>query len=149
MTTGHEEYISRKQVIDAAKPAHMWIKEWHKVNSQDGKTSPEMSKKSKAKQLKSPQTQPPEVLVDLPDSAVNSKGVTEAVHQFLEVSLAAPRQLLHRHLVSWRLTVEYRLSRSWVKCTHSSDSAKAIPALGLTLLWSNTSERLSTDRLSQ
>jgi hypothetical protein len=85
VTTGHEEYISRKQVIEAAKPAHMWIKEWHKVNSQDGKTSPEMSKKSKARQLKSPQTQPPEVLVDLPDSAVNSKGVTEAVHQFLEV----------------------------------------------------------------
>lgn len=85
LTTGHEEYISRKQVIDAAKPAHMWLKEWHKVNSQDGKTSPEMSKKSKSKQLKSPQTQPPEVLVDLPDSAVNSKGVTAAVHQFLEI----------------------------------------------------------------
>ncbi|EQK98185.1 Topoisomerase II-associated protein PAT1 [Ophiocordyceps sinensis CO18] len=84
-TTGHEEYISRKQVIDAAKPAHMWFKEWHKANAQDGKQSPEMSKKSKAKQLKSPQTQPPEVLVDLPDSAVNSKGVTEAVHQFLEI----------------------------------------------------------------
>lgn len=87
VTTAHEEYISRKQVIDAAKPAHMWIKEWHKVNSQDGKTSPEMSKKSKAKQLKSPQTHPPEVLVDLPDSAVNSKGVTQGVHQFLEVRL--------------------------------------------------------------
>lgn len=85
LTTSHEEYIARKQVIDAAKPAHMWMKDWHKVNSQDGKTSPEMSKKSKAKQLKSPQTQPPEVLVDLPDSAVNSKGVTVAVHQFLEV----------------------------------------------------------------
>lgn len=85
MTMNHEEYIARKQVIDAAKPAHMWMKEWHKVNAQDGKGSPEMSKKGKAKQLKSPQTQPPEVLVDLPDSAVNSKGVTQAVHQFLEV----------------------------------------------------------------
>lgn len=84
--TSQEEYIARKQVIDAAKPAHMWMKEWHKVNSTDGKTSPEMSKKGKGKQLKSPQTQPPEVLVDLPDSAVNSKGVTEAVNQFLEVS---------------------------------------------------------------
>lgn len=83
-TISHEEYIARKQVIDAAKPAHMWMKDWHKVNSQDGK-SPEMSKKSKSKQLKSPQTQPPEVLVDLPDSAVNSKGVTQAVHQFLEI----------------------------------------------------------------
>ncbi|POR31952.1 Adhesion defective protein 1 [Tolypocladium paradoxum] len=85
LTTGHEEYISRKQVIDAAKPAHMWFKEWHKLNSQDGKQSPEMTKKSKAKPLKSPPSQPPEVLVDLPDSAVNSKGVTEAVHQFLEI----------------------------------------------------------------
>ncbi|PCD28233.1 hypothetical protein FGRA07_03372 [Fusarium graminearum] len=84
LTTSHEEYISRKQVIDAAKPAHMWMKEWHKTNSQDGK-SPELSKKGKGRQLKSPQTQPPEVLVDLPDSAVNSKGVTEAVFQFLEI----------------------------------------------------------------
>lgn len=65
----------------------MWMKEWHKTNSMDGKQSPEMSKKGKGRQLKSPQTQPPEVLVDLPDSAVNSKGVTEAVHQFLEVGI--------------------------------------------------------------
>ncbi|RCI13329.1 hypothetical protein L249_0322 [Ophiocordyceps polyrhachis-furcata BCC 54312] len=85
LTTGHEEYISRKKVIDAAKPAHMWLKEWHTVNSQDAKQSPEMSKKSKAKALRSPQTQPPEVLVNLPDCAVNGKGVTEAVHQFLEI----------------------------------------------------------------
>ncbi|KAM5366732.1 hypothetical protein ACJA88_011830 [Fusarium oxysporum] len=84
LTTSHDEFISRKQVIDAAKPAHMWMKEWHKTNSQDGK-SPELSKKGKGRQLKSPQTQPPEVLVDLPDSAVNSKGVTEAVFQFLEI----------------------------------------------------------------
>lgn len=86
LTTGHEEYISRKKVIDAAKPAHIWMKEWHKVNAQDGKTSPEMSKKTKAKQLKSPQMHPPEILTDIPESAVNSKGVTTAVHQFLEVS---------------------------------------------------------------
>ncbi|KAG5662232.1 hypothetical protein KAF25_004471 [Fusarium avenaceum] len=84
LTTSHDEFISRKQVIDAAKPAHMWMKDWHKTNSQDGK-SPELSKKGKGRQLKSPQTQPPEVLVDLPDSAVNSKGVTEAVFQFLEI----------------------------------------------------------------
>ncbi|KAJ4252658.1 hypothetical protein NW757_006099 [Fusarium falciforme] len=84
LTTSHEEYISRKQVIDAAKPAHMWMKEWHKTNSQDGK-SPELSKKGKGRQLKSPQTQPPEVLVDLPEAAVNSKGVTQAVFQFLEI----------------------------------------------------------------
>ncbi|KAL6413983.1 hypothetical protein AUP68_03515 [Ilyonectria robusta] len=85
LTTGHEEYISRRQVIEAAKPAHMWMKEWHKTNSQDGKQSPEMSKKGKGRQMKSPQTAPPEVLVDLPDSAVNSKGVTEGVFQFLEI----------------------------------------------------------------
>lgn len=85
LTTAHEEYVSRKIVIDAAKPAHMWLKEWHKANSQDAKLSPEMSKKSKAKLLRSPQTQPPELLADLPDCAVNSKGVTEAVHQFLEI----------------------------------------------------------------
>jgi hypothetical protein len=84
LTTGHEEYISRKQVIEAAKPAHVWMKDWHKVNTGDSKQSPEMSKKGK-RQLKSPQTQPPEVLVDLPDSAVTSKGVTEAVFQFLEI----------------------------------------------------------------
>lgn len=61
------------------------MKEWKTVNSQDVKQSPEMTKKGKARQLKSPQSHPPEILVDLPDSAVNSKGVTEAVHQFLEV----------------------------------------------------------------
>lgn len=83
--------MSRKQVIEAAKPAHVWMKEWHRVNSSDGKGSPELPKKGKAKQLKSPQSHPPEVLSDLPDSAVNSKGVTFAVHQFLEV-----RQILMR-----------------------------------------------------
>lgn len=85
LMTDHEEFISRKRVIDAAKPAHNWFKEWRKANVQDVKQSPEMSKKSKGKQLKLPQTQPPEVLMDLPDSAVNSKGLTEAVHQFLEI----------------------------------------------------------------
>ncbi|KAG5936504.1 hypothetical protein E4U60_002510 [Claviceps pazoutovae] len=95
ITTGHEEYISRKLAIEAAKPAHMWFKEWHKVNSHDNnngggsnninKTSPELSKKPRARQLKSPQTHPPDVLADLPDSAVTSKGVPFAVHQFLEI----------------------------------------------------------------
>jgi hypothetical protein len=61
------------------------MKEWHKLNSSDAKGSPEMSKKGKQKQLKSPQSHPPEVLSDIPDSAVNSKGVTAAVHQFLEI----------------------------------------------------------------
>lgn len=84
VTHSHEEYVSRKQVIEAAKPAHNWIKDWRNVNS-DPKQSPEMTKKGKGKQLKSPQNHPPDVLVDLPDTAVNSKGVTAAVHQFLEV----------------------------------------------------------------
>lgn len=84
VTSSHEEYVSRRQVIDAAKPAHNWIKDWRNVNS-DPKQSPEMTKKGKGKQLKSPQNHPPDVLVDLPDTAVNSKGVTAAVHQFLEV----------------------------------------------------------------
>lgn len=85
LTTRHEEYVARKHVIEAAKPAHEWVKEWRSLNTMDGKQSPEMSKKGKSRQLKSPQKEPPGVLVDLPDSAVNSKGVTEAVHQFLEV----------------------------------------------------------------
>lgn len=86
ITSGHEEYISRRAVIEAAKPAHNWVKEWHRVNSQDSKASPEMSKKGKARPLKSPQNPPPDALVDLPDSAVKkSMGITEAVFQFLEV----------------------------------------------------------------
>jgi len=85
---GHEEYISRRLVIEAAKPAHNWVKEWHKVNSQDSKQSPEMSKKGKAKPMKSPPTAPPDL--DLPHSAVKqSVGITGAVNQFLEVRLLA------------------------------------------------------------
>lgn len=84
ITTGHEEYISRRLVIEAAKPAHNWVKEWHRVNTQDNKQSPEMSKKGKARALKSPQNAPPDL--DLPHSVVKqSLGVTEAVFQFLEV----------------------------------------------------------------
>lgn len=84
LTSGHEEYISRKLVIQAAKPAHNWVKEWHRVNTQDNKQSPEMSKKGKPKQMKSPQNPPPDL--DLPQSVVKqSVGITEAVHQFLEV----------------------------------------------------------------
>uniref|UniRef100_A0A8H7N1Q0 Uncharacterized protein n=1 Tax=Bionectria ochroleuca TaxID=29856 RepID=A0A8H7N1Q0_BIOOC len=84
VTTGHEEYISRKQVIDAAKPVHNWMKEWRTVNAET-KGSPELSKKGKGRPLRSPQSHPPELLPDLPESAVNSKGVTDAVHQFLEI----------------------------------------------------------------
>ncbi|KAL2753759.1 hypothetical protein ACRALDRAFT_2029519 [Sodiomyces alcalophilus JCM 7366] len=86
ITSGHEEYISRRAVIEAAKPAHNWVKEWHRVNSQDPKGSPEMSKKGKARPMKSPQNAPPDALVDLPESAVKkSMGITEAVFQFLEI----------------------------------------------------------------
>jgi hypothetical protein len=86
LTTGHEEYISRKKVIEAAKPAHNWFKEWHKVNQQDAKSSPELTKKGKGRMMKSPQSQPPESLVDLPDSAVKrGMGITEPVFQFLEI----------------------------------------------------------------
>ena len=85
VTTSHDEYIPRKKAIEAAMPSHNWIKEWHKANAPDAKTSPEISKK-KARQLKSPQSQPPEALVDLPESAVKrGMGITEAVFQFLEV----------------------------------------------------------------
>ncbi|KAI1770573.1 hypothetical protein F4818DRAFT_260424 [Hypoxylon cercidicola] len=83
ITQGHEEYHSRKMVIEAAKPAHNWVKDWLKVNGQDSR-SPEMSKKGKAKPMKSPQNPPPDI--DLPQSAVKQNiGITEAVFQFLEI----------------------------------------------------------------
>ncbi|KAI1371728.1 hypothetical protein F4677DRAFT_284600 [Hypoxylon crocopeplum] len=84
ITQGHEEYHSRKMVIEAAKPAHNWVKDWLKVNGQDSRLSPEMSKKGKAKQMKSPPNPPPDI--DLPQSAVKQNiGITEAVFQFLEI----------------------------------------------------------------
>jgi hypothetical protein len=95
ITTSQEEFVSRKLVIDAAKPAHTWMKEWKTVNSQDPKGSPEMTKKGKARLLKSPQSHPPDILADLPDPSVNSKGVTEPVHQFLEVRIYQVGK--HRH----------------------------------------------------
>lgn len=85
-TTGHEEYISRRLVIQAARPAHNWVKEWRNLNSQDPKQSPEMSKKSKPRPAKVPAGPPPDL--ELPHSFVKSgMGITEAVFQFLEVSL--------------------------------------------------------------
>lgn len=99
MTRNHEEYISRKLVIEAAKPGHNWVKEWHKINAQpDSKQSPEMSKKGKARPMKSPPNPPPDM--DLPQSAVKqSMGVTEAVFQFLEVSLP-PAAVLGRVILT-------------------------------------------------
>ncbi|KAI1397473.1 LIM-domain binding protein-domain-containing protein [Hypoxylon fuscum] len=83
ITQSHEEYHSRKMVIEAAKPAHNWVKDWLKVNGQDSR-SPEMSKKGKAKPMKSPPNPPPDI--DLPQSAVKQNiGITEAVFQFLEI----------------------------------------------------------------
>ncbi|KAB5528131.1 LIM-domain binding protein-domain-containing protein [Coniochaeta sp. 2T2.1] len=100
-TSSHEEYISRNLVIDAAKPAHNWVKEWHKVNTLDNKQSPEMSKKGKAKVMKSPQNPPPDL--DLPGSIVKQNTpFTEAVHQFLETveilgQMAPLFQYYHTH----------------------------------------------------
>ncbi|KAI1471850.1 LIM-domain binding protein-domain-containing protein [Daldinia caldariorum] len=84
ITKSHEEYHSRKMVTEAARPAHNWVKEWLKVNGQDSRLSPEMSKKGKAKTMKSPPHPPPDI--DLPPSAVKQNiGLTEAVFQFLEI----------------------------------------------------------------
>ena len=84
LTASHEEYISRRMVIEAAKPGHNWVKEWNNINSQDNKQSPEFSKKGKTKALKSPPNPPPDF--DLPQSVVKQdSGITEAVSQFLEV----------------------------------------------------------------
>ena len=83
LTHSHEEYISRRLVIQAARPAHNWVKEWHNLNH-DNKQSPEMSKKSKARPAKAPPGPPPDL--ELPHSVVKSgMGITEAVYQFLEV----------------------------------------------------------------
>ena len=85
---GHEEYVSRKMVINAARPTHLWAKEWKKVNGQDANASPEMSKKGK-KQFKSPPNPPPAFV--LPHSAVKGNmGITEPVFQFLEVCIFQP-----------------------------------------------------------
>ena len=84
-THSHDEYISRDLVIQAARPAHNWVKEWKNLNQQDNKQSPEMSKKGKAKPMKSPPNAPPDI--DLPQSTIKTgMGITEAVYQFLEVS---------------------------------------------------------------
>ncbi|KAI0859954.1 LIM-domain binding protein-domain-containing protein [Xylaria cubensis] len=83
-TQSHEEYVSRKMVINAARPTHHWAKEWKKVNGQDANASPEMSKKGKTKTLKSPPNPPPDFVI--PHSAVKGNmGITESVFQFLEI----------------------------------------------------------------
>jgi hypothetical protein len=83
-TTSQEEFISRQMVIEAAMPNHNWIKDWKKMNSTDAKQSPEMSKKGKTKQFKSPNMAPPEM--ELPHSAVKqSMGVPQPVFAFFEM----------------------------------------------------------------
>lgn len=84
MSRDHEEYVSRTVVVEGAKPNHNWIKEWHQVNSQENK-SPEMSKKSKARPMKSPPRPPPDL--DIPHSVLKPNvGITEQQNQFIEVN---------------------------------------------------------------
>lgn len=85
-TNNHEEYLPRTRVVDAARPLHEWQKDWQKINAPpDGKQSPEINKKGKARPLKSPPTQPPDI--DIPDSKVKlNMGITPSVFRFLEVS---------------------------------------------------------------
>ncbi|KAK0100768.1 hypothetical protein ONS95_007217 [Cadophora gregata] len=85
VTSSHEEYLPRTQILNAARPLHEWQKEWHKVNAPpEGKQSPEMNKK-KAKAMKSPPQAPPEI--DLPQSKVKpSMGITPAVFRYLELA---------------------------------------------------------------
>jgi hypothetical protein len=86
VTTSHEEYLPRNQVVNAARPLHEWSKEWRNLNAPpDGKQSPEMNKK-KAKAMKSPSQPPPEI--DIPESLVSKMGITPSVFRFLEVWLS-------------------------------------------------------------
>ncbi len=76
-------------MIQAARPAHNWVKEWRNLNQPDPKQSPEMSKKAKPRPAKAPAGPPPDL--ELPHSFVKSgMGITEAVFQFLEVRLFHP-----------------------------------------------------------
>lgn len=109
----HDEYVSRSLVVNGAKPNHQWVKEWHRVNSQDSKTSPEMSKKGKARAMKSPPTAPPDL--DIPHSAVkHGVGITEQQFQFLEIvevmgTMNPLFQAAHQHpnMGAYRVLDEY------------------------------------------
>ncbi|OBT58361.1 hypothetical protein VE04_01424 [Pseudogymnoascus sp. 24MN13] len=85
-TNNHEEYLPRTKVVDAARPLHEWQKDWQKINAPaDGKQSPEINKKGKARPLKSPPSQPPDI--DIPDSKVKlNMGITPSVFRFLELA---------------------------------------------------------------
>lgn len=85
ITSSHEEFVPRNQIIKGARPLHEWQKEWHEMNGPANKQSPEMNKKGKARPMKSPATAPPDF--DIPDSKVKSSmGIPSSVFRFLEVS---------------------------------------------------------------
>lgn len=85
-TSNHEEYLSKSSIIEAARPLHEWVKEWHRVNNPpDSKQSPEMNKK-KAKAMKSPNQPPPSMNIPLAN-VKSTMGITPSVFQFLEVCL--------------------------------------------------------------
>lgn len=101
VTESHEEYVSRKMVIAAARPTHSWTKQWKKMNGQES-GSPELNKKGKAKAMKSPNDPPPDFT--FPHSAVKGNmGITEPVFQFLEVRLCTSAACVKQMTNSSRL----------------------------------------------
>lgn len=109
VTSGHEEFVSRTRVVEAARPLHEWLKEWHKANPPvDGKQSPEMSKK-KARPMKSPPTAPPEI--DIPESKVKlNMGITPSVFRFLEVST-----VMWPPMMNGLTNCEHSSQKSWAR----------------------------------
>lgn len=102
LSRDHDEFVSMNVVLEGAKPNHQWIKEWHRVNSQDSKQSPEMSKKGKSRPMKSPPNPPPDL--DIPHSAVrHGLGITEQQFQFLEASNPESGHMPTRVLTDHRL----------------------------------------------
>lgn len=82
-TTSYEEYLQYNHVRELTRPLHEWQKEWQKIN-EGSKQSPEMNKKGKARQFKSPNMVPPDVT--LPDTRLKGLVLTQSVSQFLEIA---------------------------------------------------------------
>jgi hypothetical protein len=84
VTNNHEEHVPRARALEAMRPIHEWIKEWHKLNTApEGKQSPELNKK-KPKPMRSPPNPPPELT--LPQSSIKvNMGITSSVFRFFEV----------------------------------------------------------------
>lgn len=102
LSRDHDEFVSMNVVLEGAKPNHQWIKEWLRMNSQDSKQSPEMSKKGKSRPMKSPPNPPPDL--DIPHSAVrHGLGITEQQFQFLEASNPESGHMPTRALTDHRL----------------------------------------------